>query len=44
MSNVVKEKDGRFEGGVGCFLTESFVVMVNVLKERGALFGRSCLF
>jgi hypothetical protein len=30
----VKEKDGRFEGGVGCFLGESFVVMVNVLKEN----------
>jgi hypothetical protein len=33
MSNVVKEKDGCFEG-VGCFIRESFVVMVNVFKER----------
>jgi hypothetical protein len=30
----VKEKDGCFEGGVGCFLRESFVVMVNVLEEE----------
>jgi hypothetical protein len=43
MPNVDKEKDGCFEG-VWCLLRESFVVMVNVLKERWALFGRSCLF
>ncbi len=30
MPNVDKEKDGCFEGGVWCFLRESFVVMVNV--------------
>jgi len=36
MSNVLKER-GCFEEGIGCFVGEGFCLMLDVLKQSGAI-------